>query len=106
MALCSTVDDFSKTNLILKELGYVSKAYQENMRCQYHLDGVEIDIDSWPLIPTYMEVEGGSEEEVYKILEKLEVDVRNVTSHSVDDIYKYYGINLETIKELKFEEDK
>lgn len=99
------VDDFEKTNLILKELGYVPKAYQENKRCQYVLDGVEIDIDSWPLIPTYMEVEGKSEDEVYKILERLEVDYKNVTSHSVDEIYKYYGIDLDTIKELRFEEE-
>lgn len=99
------VDDFEKTNLILKELGYVPKSYQENKRCQYVLDGVEIDIDSWPLIPTYMEIEGKGEDEVYKILEKLEVDYRNVISHSVDEIYKYYGIDLNTIKELRFEEE-
>ena len=46
------VDDFDKTNMILKELGYIPRGYQENRRIQYTLNGVEIDIDYWPLIPT------------------------------------------------------
>ena len=58
------VDDFEKTNSILNELGFVAKGYQENRRRQYILDGVEIDIDYWPLIPTYLEIEGKSEEEL------------------------------------------
>lgn len=99
------VGDFENTNLILKELGYLPRAYQENKRRQYHLDGVEIDIDSWPLIPTYMEIEGVSEEAVIKILEKLEIDISSVTSHSVDDIYAYYGIDVNTIDDLRFEEE-
>ena len=51
------VDDFDRTNLILKELGYEAKGYQENRRIQYTYNGVEIDIDYWPLIPTYVEIE-------------------------------------------------
>lgn len=100
------VNNFDNTNLILKELGYIPKCYQENKRCQYHLDGVEIDIDSWPLIPTYLEIEGSSENAIYKCLEQLGIDIKDVTFRSVDDIYKYYGIELEAIKELRFEEDK
>jgi len=48
------VDDFDKTNDILHELGYNSKGLQENKRIKYDLNGVEVDIDTWPLIPTYL----------------------------------------------------
>ena len=54
------VDDFDKTNQILEELGYHPRSIQENKRIRYILDDVEIDIDTWPGIPTYVEVEGKS----------------------------------------------
>ena len=85
------VDDFEKTNSILNELGFVAKGYQENRRRQYILDGVEIDIDYWPLIPTYLEIEGKTEEEVYKVLEKLDISREKATRRDVEGIYLDYG---------------
>lgn len=100
------VDDFEKTNLILNELGFVAKGYQENRRCQYILDGVEIDIDYWPMIPTYMEIEGQSEDAVYQVLDKLGISRDSVTSRDVEGIYLEYGYNLEEIYDLKLEEER
>ena len=100
------VDDFDKTNMILKELGYEAKGYQENRRIQYTLNGVEVDIDSWPMIPTYLEIEGKSEEEVYKILELLGYKREDCTTRDVEGIYLDYGYDLNTIYDLKFEEEK
>jgi adenylate cyclase class 2 len=67
------VDDFDKTNLLLNELGFFHKAYQENRRISYRLDGVKIEIDFWPKIPPYVEVEGASEEEIRKLLKCLAI---------------------------------
>ena len=100
------VDDFDKTNMILKELGYEAKGYQENRRIQYTLNGVEVDIDSWPMIPTYLEIEGKSEEDVYKILELLGYKREDCTTRDVEGIYLDYGYDLNTIYDLKLEEDK
>lgn len=97
-----TVDDFEATNELLQRSGIVHKNYQENRRIQYSLDGVEIDFDSWPQIPTYMEVEGKSEEEVQSMLEKLEVQKDKITALHTQDIYEKYGICLPKIKELRF----
>ena len=99
------VDSFEKTNLILKELGYEPKGYQENRRIQYLLDGVEIDIDSWPLIPTYLEIEGSSEEEVYNTVKKLDFNLDDITTRDVEGIYIDYGYNLNEIYDLKLEEE-
>ena len=100
------VEDFDKTNLILNELGFVAKGYQENRRRQYILDGVEIDIDSWPWIPTYLEIEGESEEVIYEVLDKLGIPKEKSTSRDVDTIYRDYGYNVNEIYELKLEEDR
>ena len=101
-----TVDDFSKTHLILKELGYVEKGYQENRRIQYSYDGVEIDIDFWPKIPAYLEIEGSSEDEVYKVVELLGFEKNDCTSRDVEGIFLDYGHNLDEIYNLKFEEER
>ncbi len=97
------VSDFDETNELLNVLGYKAKGYQENKRVRYILDGVEVDIDTWPMIPTYMEIEAESEERVKEIEKLLEVDPAKVTALNCEDIYiDIYGIDVEKIKELKF----
>ena len=83
-------------------MGIKSRGYQENKRTKYVLNGVEIDIDSWPMIPTYVEIEGKNEEEVMNTLEILELPKDKVTTLDVDSVYKKYGIDLKVIKVLKF----
>lgn len=100
------VDDFFKTNLLLNELGFEAKGYQENRRRQYILDGVEIDIDSWPLIPTYLEIEGKSEEAIYKVLDKLNISKDSITTRDVEGVYLDYGYQLDKIYNLRLEEER
>ena len=100
------VDNFERCNLILKELGYEPKGYQENRRRQYLLNGVEIDIDSWPLIPTYLEIEGPSEEAVYNAVSALGFEIDDTTTRDVEGIYLDYGHNLDEIYNLKLEEER
>ncbi len=96
------VSDFNKTNELLENIGIKNRGYQENRRIQYILNGVEIDIDSWPMIPTYVEIEGKNEEEVLKTLELLELPKDKVTTLDVESVYMHYGIDLKEIKVLKF----
>lgn len=100
------VDNFERCNLILKELGYEAKGYQENRRIQYMINGVEIDIDYWPLIPTYLEIEGRSEEAVYETLKLLGFSESDATTRDVEGIYLDYGHNLNDIYYLKLEEER
>ena len=104
MELETVVGDFDVMNDILKELGYRYRNYQENYRIIYSLDNVEISIDSWPLIPTYAEIEGKTNEDVVMALEKLGYTLDDATTLDVTSIYnEIYGIDLLKIKELKFE---
>ena len=98
------VSDFNKTNLVLEKLGYNHRNYQENYREIYYLDDVEISIDSWPLIPTYVEFESKSEEKINSLLEKLSYKKENLTTLDVTSIYNdIYDIDILKIKELQFE---
>ena len=97
------VDNFDDANLFLNQLGYFAKGYQENNRIQYRLNDVEIDIDAWPMIPIYMEIEGPDAESVNKVLEKLDVEKDKITALNCKDIYKnIYNIDISKIKRLVF----
>ena len=97
------VSDFENTNSILNELGYVARNFQENKRIQYILDDVEIDIDFWPMIPPYVEIEGKSDEDVKRMIKKLEINEEKVTTLDVTSIYNdIYNIDVLEIKELRF----
>lgn len=99
------VSDFDTTNEMLNRLGYNARNYQENLRHSFELNGVSIEIDSWPLIPTYVEVEGSSESEVLDTLRLLGIDsTYKLTNLDVTSIYnEIYGIDILAIKELKFD---
>lgn len=100
------VNDFDSTNEILRELGYTPRGIQENKRIKYNLNGVEVDIDTWPKIPTYLEIEGKSEEEVYDTLKLLGIPKEKSTSLDVQKIYTdIYNISLEDQKILSFDKE-
>lgn len=100
------VSDFNQTNEMLNILGFHHRNYQENMRQVFKKGNVEVSIDTWPLIPTYAEVEAKTELEVLETLKELGVDFGKVTTLDVNSIYnQIYGIDLLSIKELKFNTD-
>ena len=98
--LLSDIDD---TNLILEKLGYKARSYQENRRIRYVYNNIEIDIDSWPLIPTYVEFEGTSEEEIREFVKLLGYKTSDLTTLNVNKIYEYYGLDIDSYAVLKFD---
>ena len=97
------VDDFDNTHKFLECIGFDARSYQENKRIRYMLDDVEVDIDTWPMIPSYLEIEGDSEDDVMKIVDKLGLETSNLTSLSPQDIYiDIYEIDIRDMDVLKF----
>ena len=97
-----TVDDFDTTAVLLTKLGYTPKSYQENNRSSYLLDGVQLEIDTWPLIPAYLEIEAASAAEVHTTAARLGYTPDDLTSINTTKVYAHYGIDLTTINELTF----
>ncbi len=100
------VNDYDSAIAFLKAVGLKAKAIQETYREEWELDGVEIDIDTWPWIPTYVEIEGPSAEAVTSVSQKLGFDMNDAHYGSVDEIYKlYYDVTNNDINycpEIKF----
>lgn len=96
------VSSFQDSNLILQELGYTPRLYQENRRSSFVLDEVQIEIDEWPMIPPYLEVEWQSAEEVETMISKLWFSLEQTTGVDTEEVYKQHGIDLNTIPYLHF----
>jgi adenylate cyclase class 2 len=86
------VSDFNLTDQFLKSINLIEKFYEENKRERYILDEVEIDIDTWPMIPTYVEFEGSSWDSVKKVSEKLGFNWEDHLRCTTMQIYRKYGI--------------
>ena len=98
------VSDFSATRDILLKIGLIEKMYQENKRTRYILDGVECDIDTWPLLDPYLEVEGPSWNEVNTVVEKLGLKPEDGKKFSTNQIYRLKGLDDRNYTKLTFAE--
>lgn len=97
------IDDFTAARRGFELLGLRAKSYQENYRTSYQLDGVRLEIDRWPLIPPYLEIEGDDEQQVIAIAARLGYESDDLTSINTVDVYTRYGLDIHTFKELTFE---
>lgn len=105
----TTVADLDSTVAILEGAGLITKAEQEKYRETWHLDECEVEIDSWPDIEPYIEIEGPSEAAVKSVAEKLGFDWGNKIVTSVTEIYaEKFGLSfdeaLRAIQVWKFKE--
>lgn len=84
------VNDYDDAVELLRIFGLHEKSYEESMRETWELDGAEVCIDTWPWIPTYVEVEGTSVENMVAVSEKLGFDMDKAVYGSADLIYTFY----------------
>ncbi|MEU0091837.1 hypothetical protein [Kribbella sp. NPDC006257] len=96
------VDDFETTNELLGKMGFAAKSYQENRRVSFQLLDAELEIDSWPMIPPYLEIEGQSREHVVRVGAALGIAEDRLTGENTTKVYARYGIELGAIRELRF----
>lgn len=94
-----------KANEFLEAIGLSHKCYLEKKRTTYSLKNHLIEIDTWPKIPTFFELEGENDKDIEQILNLLGYSMKDkcVVSCIVDEIYEMYGYPKTTeFKELTF----
>lgn len=97
-----SVDGFEAGHALLGSLGFQAKAYQENRRTSYKIAGADVEIDEWPMLPPYLEIEGRSREHVVEVAERLGFDASWLTGENTTKVYARYGIDLTKITDLRF----
>jgi len=92
------VSSFDDACGILAAAQLAERSYQETRRERWLLDSVEVTIDTWPWIPTFVEIEGPSEAAVKSMAEKLGFDWAQAFYGSVEPAYqKYYDVTEKEI---------
>ena len=85
-----TVNDYDNAVEMMRALGLHEKSYEESMRETWELDGAEVCIDTWPWLPTYVEVEGNSVENMTSVSQKLGFSMEDALYCGVGHIYSLY----------------
>jgi len=97
------VSDFNKTCDILLRSGLIEKHYVENRRIRYQLDDIEYDIDIWPELEPYLEIEAPSWDSVHKGIALLGLNLDEGKIFSTYQIYKLKGIDFNDYQLLTFD---
>jgi adenylate cyclase class 2 len=82
------VSDLGAMAEILTSLGLREVRYQENYREEWQLGDVAFDFDTWPDLPTFLEIEGPDEQSVRQAAADLGLDYAQARFGSVDVVYK------------------
>ncbi|MBX4186695.1 MAG: class IV adenylate cyclase [Candidatus Doudnabacteria bacterium] len=101
------LDEPKKMKDFLEALGLVMDREQEKKRHKFMLGEVVVDIDTWPSIPTYVELEGPSEESIKKTATELGFDwTKGVFGTAARVIMEMYKLDLRTIRYFTFDKVK
>lgn len=93
-----TVDSFDVADAFLAVLGLEAKHYQETKRESWRLGEVEIELDQWPWIRPFVEIEGPDEASVRAAAEKLGLAWDKALHGSVEVAYQAeYDVSNEDI---------
>lgn len=84
----TTIGDLHAMAEILVKLGLHEARYQENYREEWRIGDTLFDLDTWPGLPTFLEIEGPSESVVRSAAESLGLNYSQARFGSVDEIYK------------------
>ena len=86
----------------MENLGARMTNYSETLRERWMFNSVEIDIDTWPYLDPYVEIEGKNKEDVIKVSESLGFDFKNAKFCGAGEIYEMkYGIHPDKISKEK-----
>lgn len=96
------VADYNQTGLFLENIGLKEKFYEENRRIRYILDDLEFDLDFWPMLEPYLEIEAPSWERISQAIALLELNPQDQKIFSTQQIYALKGINENDYQVISF----
>ncbi|MBI4159322.1 CYTH domain-containing protein [Candidatus Woesearchaeota archaeon] len=92
------VNDFERTCSLLLLLGLKLISFQETKREKWTYGNSEITIDTWPWIPSFVEIESPNENELRNVADLLCFSWSSVLHGSVEIIYqKYFDVTEQEV---------
>ena len=94
---------WNTTELFLQELGIQPARFQEKKRHTFKIEDVTIDIDTWPSVPSYVEIEGPSEKRLKEVAENLRLKWENVIFGGAAYVLSnFYNIPVKSLRYFTF----
>lgn len=87
---------------MLNSLGIFKRNFQEKIRYSYKYKTACIEIDLWPMLEPYIEIECDDEELISDIVEKLGFSNKEIVSLNTEELYKRIGVDVLSIDTLSF----
>ena len=84
----ATVDSFFAAKQLLEAIGLKQKSFQESRRETWVQNGVEVVLDEWPWLDSYIEIEGVNESQVKKAAGKLGLEWQQAIFGDVTVAYR------------------
>ena len=100
----TVVEDYDKTRDIFLAAGFIIKYDVENKRERWILDDIEFDIDEYPLLNPYLEIESSSWEKVEEGIALLGLDSSQKKICQTGKIYKGQGIEIADYTVMHFDQ--
>ncbi len=97
------VFDLEQTNNVLLNLGFFYRNYFEKRRTSFTYKNAEIEIDEWPKLSPYLEIECDNDEVIEELIELLELRNNRIVSVNTEVLYAEIGIDILAIPVLKFD---
>jgi adenylate cyclase class 2 len=80
------------------------RTFQYTSKCatSFVLNNAKLEIDHWPMIAPYVEIEADSKEHVIETAQLLGYQEEQLTGENTVKIYARYGVDLDNISDLRF----
>lgn len=90
-------DQLDKISEFLISIGFIQSMYFEKHRTEYSLSNkkVKFEIDTYPLLPTFVEIEAGSPEIIDEMITNLELQNHEQTPETIAELFKRIHPNLD-----------
>jgi adenylate cyclase class 2 len=88
------VSDFEQTKEFLLSTGFIVKLEQDKKRTRWQKDDVTFDIDYWPMLKPYLEIESDDMQKIDSAIKELKLGINKKRIINNWEIYKENGINL------------
>lgn len=106
----TVVHSYEAADAFLRAIGLEQTSFQESRRETWKLGETEITIDTWPWLPTFVEIEGPTEDTVRSLAQTLGFAFEDALHGGINHVYtEYYKITKELFlqtKVLRFETEK
>ena len=102
------IDSYAEADISLKNLGLIPKSSQDTNRESWILNGCEVELDTWPWIPSFLEIEGPDKETVESTALTIGLNMNDALYGGVEpayqDVFDITDDEIDSLKSITFDE--